>query len=91
MRRAGFPATIEYGATSDVTTAHAETMLPSPMVTPGKITARPPIQTLSAINDRLDFVFGRRTVFETSLRIGRVAVGIKHPHAGGDSAMAHRW
>ena len=48
MRRAGLPATIEYGGTSAVTTAHAETMLPSPIVTPGKMTARPPIQTLSA-------------------------------------------
>src|SRR5436853_447163 len=49
MRRAGLPATTEYGGTSDVTTAPAATMLPSPTVTPGNTITRPPSQTLSLI------------------------------------------
>lgn len=51
--RAGFPKTSVFGGTSDITTAPAATMLPSPMVTPGMIMAARPIQTLSSITTGL--------------------------------------
>src|SRR5262245_42386839 len=47
--RAGLPATIVNGGTSLRTTAPADTTLPSPTVTPGKIMHRAPSQTLSPI------------------------------------------
>jgi hypothetical protein len=43
MRRAGMPATIVCGATSDTTTAPAATTAPSPMVTPYLIVLFPPM------------------------------------------------
>ena len=39
------PPTIEYGATSRVTTEPADTIAPLPIVTPGMISASWPIQT----------------------------------------------
>ncbi len=47
--RAGLPATTACAGTSLITTAPADTMLWSPIVTPGWMMARPPIQTLSPI------------------------------------------
>ena len=44
--RAGTPPTIVRGSTSCVTTAPAATTAPSPMVTPCRIVAFDPIQTL---------------------------------------------
>ena len=44
LGRAGFPATVWPGATSQVTTAPAPMMASSPMVTPGKINAPPPVR-----------------------------------------------
>ena len=41
----GFPATIEYSATSFVITVPAPMIEPSPILTPGKIMAPYPIQT----------------------------------------------
>lgn len=46
---AGHPATTQYEGTSLFTTAPAATTLHSPIVTPGKITAPAPTQTLSSI------------------------------------------
>lgn len=43
---AGTPTTMARGATSRVTTAPAPMIAPSPIVTPGKMTACVPIQTL---------------------------------------------
>src|SRR5690606_12648217 len=43
--RAGTPPTMEYGATSSVTTAPAATTAPSPIVTPRRTTALAPIHT----------------------------------------------
>lgn len=40
---AGFPATTVYGGTSSVTTEPAPTMLPSPIVTPGRRIAPVPM------------------------------------------------
>ena len=42
---AGLPTTIEYGSTSEPTTLFAPIIAPSPMCTPGRITAFCPIQT----------------------------------------------
>ena len=47
--RAGTPPTIASGGTSRVTTAPAATTQPRPSVTPGRIVARVPIQTLSSM------------------------------------------
>src|SRR5206468_9303019 len=56
---AGFPATIVFGAIDFVTTAPAATTELSPMVTPFRITAFIPIQTLSPIFTGAVFNFGR--------------------------------
>ena len=88
MRRAGLPATIEYAGTSVVTTAHAETTLPSPIVTPGKMTARPPIHTLSPIEIGLTSESDGGLILQTRLRIRRVPVRIEHPYARCDPAIA---
>lgn len=47
MIRAGVPPAIARGGTFLVTTAPAATIAPSPMVTPLRMVARAPIQTLS--------------------------------------------
>src|SRR5579885_2606079 len=44
--RAGLPATVAPGGTSRVTTPPAPTIASSPIVTPGRMIAPPPIQTL---------------------------------------------
>ena len=49
MNLAGIPATMEHSSTSFVTTAPAAMIAPSPIVTPGKIVAFEPIQTLFPI------------------------------------------
>src|SRR5262249_44629506 len=49
IRRAGLPATIVDGAPAATPTDPADTMLPRPIVTPGKTMHRRPIQTLSSI------------------------------------------
>src|SRR5437867_10688970 len=56
---AGFPATTIFGLTLLVTTEPAATTALSPMVTPFKITAFIPIQTLSAIFTGAVFNLGR--------------------------------
>ena len=56
---AGFPATIVFGSTLFVTTAPAATTEFSPIVTPFKMTAFMPIQTLSAIFTGAVFNSGR--------------------------------
>src|SRR5205823_7533265 len=56
---AGFPATTVFGGMGLVTTAPAATTEFSPMVTPFKITAFIPIQTLSAIFTGAVFNLGR--------------------------------
>src|SRR6476619_4076380 len=56
---AGFPATTVFGSTFFVTTAPAATTEFSPMVTPFKITAFIPIQTLSEILTGAVFHGGR--------------------------------
>src|SRR6266480_6859355 len=56
---AGFPATIVFGSTLFVTTAPAATTERSPIVTPFKITAFIPIQTLSPIFTGAVFNLGR--------------------------------
>src|SRR5690242_13158974 len=56
---AGFPATMVFAGTLLVTTAPAATTEFSPIVTPFKITAFIPIQTLSPIFTGAVFSFGR--------------------------------
>src|SRR5213076_772031 len=56
---AGFPATTEFGSTLLVTTEPAATTEFSPIVTPFKITAFMPIQTLSPIFTGAVFSLGR--------------------------------
>src|SRR5204863_8583846 len=56
---AGFPATIMFAGMLFVTTAPAATMELSPLVTPFRITAFIPIQTLSPIFTGAAFSFGR--------------------------------
>src|SRR5205085_2101283 len=56
---AGLPATTTFGSTVFVTTAPAATTEFSPMVTPFKMTAFIPIQTLSQIFTGAVFNFGR--------------------------------
>src|SRR5207249_2678563 len=56
---AGLPATTTFGSTDLVTTAPAATTEFSPMVTPFRITAFMPIQTLSAILTGAVFSLGR--------------------------------
>ncbi len=49
IKWAGMPPTTVYGATFFVTTEFAPTTAPSPMVTPGRITAPVPIQASGAM------------------------------------------
>src|SRR5438067_10467781 len=58
-KTAGFPATTVFGSTLFVTTEPAATTEFSPIVTPFKITAFIPIQTLSEILTGALFSFGR--------------------------------
>ena len=53
INRAGFPATIVYGATSLVTTEQAPTIAPWPTVTPLKIEDPKPIQASFSITIEL--------------------------------------
>ena len=56
MNFAGFPATMLYAGTSELTTDPAPTILPLPILTPFKIIERAPINTSSSISTGLCFV-----------------------------------
>jgi hypothetical protein len=81
--RAGFPATVAPSGTSRVTTLPAPTMALSPIRTPGRMIAPPPIQTLQPMaRPHRSQGFGQQRVPDRR-RLGQRGVETQHPCRSG--------
>ena len=78
--RAGLPATVAPAGTSCTTTLPAPTIASAPIVTPGRMMAPPPIQTIRADADRAAELPGRRAAMRWVTRV----VGGIDLHRGAD-------